>query len=69
MKVLLKLSKNKTNKKSIDYYEEVKIAYIQCEHMRKHFDSLRLSTTSTQITKDYGSLLTKLSMKNQESKL
>ncbi|CAN5539510.1 hypothetical protein BH18THE2_BH18THE2_28460 [soil metagenome] len=39
IKVLLKLSKNKTNKKSIDYYEAVKIAYIQCEHMRKHFDS------------------------------
>ena len=39
MKVLLRLLKTRTNKKSIDYYEAVKIAYTQCERMRKHFDS------------------------------
>ena len=31
--------KNKTNKKAIDYYEAVKIAYTQCDDMRRHFDS------------------------------
>ena len=36
---IIDVIKERTNKKSIDYYEAVKIAYTQCERMRKHFDS------------------------------
>ena len=39
------------------------------DQMRKHFDGPKISTTITKITKHYRSLLTKVSMKNQESKL
>jgi hypothetical protein len=36
---IIEVIKTKASKKPIDYYEAVKIAYTQCEHMRKHFDS------------------------------
>ena len=39
MRSIIDVIKERTNKKSIDYYEAVKIAYTQCERMRKHFDS------------------------------
>ena len=36
---IVEVIKTKTNKKAIDYYEAVKIAYTQCDDMRRHFDS------------------------------
>jgi hypothetical protein len=35
----IEVIKSNSNKKAIDYYKAVKIAYTQCDEMRKHFDS------------------------------
>jgi hypothetical protein len=35
----IEVIKSNSNKKAIDYYKAVKIAYTQCDDMRKHFDS------------------------------
>jgi hypothetical protein len=48
---IIEVIKGRSNKKSIDYYEAVRIAYTESKYMQKHFESV--IKDSTEINKGF----------------